>query len=295
MALRSIVLGTVDFTASVLQKLVAIGQAPMAVLTRLTPGRHSDFFDLEPYCLEHNIPLLKNDRANSPEALAWMKGFDPDIIFCSGWSEILKKSFLELPKIGVVGYHPALIPENRGRHPIIWALVLGLKETGSTFFMMDEGADTGDILSQERIPVSLKDDADSLYSKIKVTACRQLEILVPLLESGEFLRLAQDHSKANFWRTRTAIDGKIDFRMSGMSVYNLVRALTRPYPGAHIEKKGLEAKVWKVSLPLEAPANIEPGKVIEADGNRILIKCGDSAVYLEDHEIYPIPKVGDYF
>lgn len=295
MALRSIVLGTVDFTASVIEKLLAIGHSPMGVLTRLTPGRHSDFFDLEPICQKYNIPVLRSDSANSPEALDWMKGFDPDFVFCTGWSEIIKKPFLDLPRVGVVGYHPALIPENRGRHPIIWALVLGLKETGSTFFMMDEGADTGDILSQERIPVNLKDDAASLYSKIKVTACRQLEILVPLLESGEFLRLRQDHSRANFWRTRTAIDGKIDFRMSGMSVYNLVRALSKPYPGAHIEKKGVEAKVWKVSLPQDAPANIEPGKVIGIDGSKILVKCGDSAVYLVDHEINPVPKVGDYF
>lgn len=295
MAMKSIVLGTVDFTASVIEKLVSIGHVPLGVVTRLTPGRHSDFFDLEPLCLEHTIPLLKNDSANSLETLAWIKRFAPDIIFCAGWSEILKQPFLDLPKIGVVGYHPALLPANRGRHPIIWALVLGFEETGSTFFMMDAGADTGDILSQEIVPINIIDDAASLYSRIQITACRQLEALVPGLDSGCFERVAQDHSKANFWRTRTAVDGKIDFRMSGMSVYNLVRALTRPYPGAHIDKKGVEIKIWRVSLPVPAPANIEPGKVLDTEGKRILVKCGDSAVYLEEHEFDSVPMLGDYF
>lgn len=294
MALKSIVVGTVDFTASVIEKLVSIGHSPLGVVTRIMQGQHSDFFDLEPLCLEHGIPLLKNDSANSPEVLAWIKGFAPDIIFCAGWSEILKRSFLDLPKTGVVGFHPALLPANRGRHPIIWALVLGLKETGSTFFMMDEGADTGAILSQEIVPINIMDDAASLYSRIKTTAGMQLETLVPSIESGNFYRIAQDHTKANFWRTRTALDGKIDFRMSGMSVYNLVRALTRPYPGAHIEKKGIETKIWKVSLPVSAPANIEPGKIIWIEDKSILVKCGDSAVYLEEHCFDPFPKVGDY-
>ncbi len=80
-----------------------------------------------------------------------------------------------------------------------------------------------------------------------------------------------------------------------MSVYNLVRALTKPYPGAHIDNNETEIKIWKVSLPIEAPANIEPGKIIATEGRRILVKCSDSAVYLEDHEFNSAPSVGSYF
>ena len=86
---------------------------------------------------------------------------------------------LTLPSLGLVGYHPALLPQNRGRHPIIWALALGLEETGSTFFFMDEGADTGDILSQRRVPITPEDDAGTLYDKLTTTALDQINAFCP--------------------------------------------------------------------------------------------------------------------
>jgi methionyl-tRNA formyltransferase len=85
--------------------------------------------------------------------------------------------------LGVVGFHPAALPENRGRHPLIWALVLGLEETASTFFFMDEGADSGDLLSQRRISIEPADDAGSLYARITEVAMCQIREFVPLLES----------------------------------------------------------------------------------------------------------------
>ena len=79
----------------------------------------------------------------------------PDIIFCFGWSSLIKSEVLNLTKLGVVGYHPAMLPNNRGRHPLIWAKILGLTQTGSTYFFMDEGADTGDILDQSSFEISI--------------------------------------------------------------------------------------------------------------------------------------------
>ena len=81
----------------------------------------------------------------------WIQDLNPDLIFCLGWSSLLKRSTLDIPKFGVIGYHPSLLPKNKGRHPIIWALALGLKETGSTFFLMNEGVDTGKIINQKRL------------------------------------------------------------------------------------------------------------------------------------------------
>ena len=98
---------------------------------------------------------------------------------------------------------------------------------------MDEGADSGDILSQKIISISDEDDALSLYNKVINTAKGQLEEFIPALQNNSYQRLPQDHSLANYWRKRTYKDGEIDWRMSLRNIYNLVRALTRPYVGAH--------------------------------------------------------------
>ena len=206
------------------------------------------------------------------------------------------KEILSIPKIGTVGFHPAELPKNRGRHPLIWALFLGLKQTASTFFWIDEGVDSGDILSQKIVPIYYEDDANSLYERITDVALEQIEEFTSELERGIIKRIPQDKSKANYWRKRSAIDGIIDFRMSSRAVYNLVRALTRPYPGAEIFYKGKPYKVWKVKeVKVDLP-NIEPGKVLKKEGKQILVKCYDNAVLLLEHELpYGEIREGDYF
>jgi methionyl-tRNA formyltransferase len=115
------------------------------------------------------------------------------------------------------------------------------------------------------------------------------------LASGQFSRIPQDHGQANYWRKRSEKDGQIDWRMSAASIHNLVRALTRPYPGADCNFEGSKIKIWKTELrPQHCPANIEPGKVLNTEGNTILIKCGEGALRLMDHEFSSIPPKGSY-
>ena len=95
-------------------------------------------------CRKNNIPVRYTPSINSEEVIGWISDLAPDVIFCFGWSQLFKKKLLNIASLGVIGFHPALLPANRGRHPLIWSLILGLKETGSSFFFMDEGADSGD-------------------------------------------------------------------------------------------------------------------------------------------------------
>ncbi|GJL54508.1 MAG: formyl transferase [Nitrospirales bacterium] len=249
-------------------------------------GLNSDYADLVPICEKYSVPILLTRDINSSETLEWIKGYSPDIIFCMGWSRLLKKELLYLLPMGVIGYHPAELPMNRGRHPLVWALVLGMKSTASTFFFMNEGADSGDILSQRPIKISDEDDASTLYVKMVNVAKSQIVEILPALSSGNFRRIAQDESKANVWRKRGTKDGEIDWRMSAQSIHNLVRGLTYPYVGAHFMKNERRYTVWKTkiveSLELE---NIEPGKVIDysSHGNAI-VKCADGCIELVDIE-----------
>jgi methionyl-tRNA formyltransferase len=196
--------------------------------------------------------------------------------------------------MGVLGYHPAALPQNRGRHPIVWALALGLQKTASTFFFLDEGADSGDILSQSEVPIGANDDAGVLYSKLTKVALCQIENFFPKLESNCYSRLKQNSHEANSWRRRGDKDGLIDWRMSSVSVHNLVRALAKPYVGAHFFFNGKEFRVWKSVVVNEVPINLEPGKVVNVFDQTIVVKCGVGAIKISKIEPFLDICVGDY-
>jgi len=292
--MKIVFIGAVEFSLKALEKLLELNANVVGVCTKEKSNFNADFADLTLICKKNNIPYKFVEDINSKENLEWIKSLKPDIIFCFGWSSLIKKELLNLPYMGVVGYHPAKLPQNRGRHPLIWALVLGLEKSASTFFFMDEGADSGDILSQVEFEIDYKDDARSLYDKVINIALKQIKDFLPKLENNTYKRIKQDHSKANYWRKRTKKDGEIDFRMSSRAIYNLVRALTKPYLGAHLMYKEKEIKIWKVEEVKYDLTNIEPGKILEVKDDVILIKCYDNAISILEHEFDKFPKNGEY-
>lgn len=292
--MKIILIGCVQFTKQALVKLIALKADLVGVITKEESPFNADFEDLAPVCRHYGIPCLQTDDVNAEATLRWVRERMPDVIFCFGWSNLIKKELLEMPPRGVIGYHPAALPENRGRHPIVWALALGLEKTASTFFYMDEGADSGDLLDQLEVVINYKDKAADLYRKVTETALVQIENFLPGLSRGNAQRIPQDHSRANAWRKRSVRDGAIDFRMSSRSIYNLVRALSPPYPGAHLQYKDSEVKVWEAREEAFAAANFEPGKVLAVRNGEILVKCDGQAIWLVKHELNPLPRIGEY-
>lgn len=220
----------------------------------------------------------------------------PDIIFVLGLSQIIPKEILDIPAIGCIGSHPALLPQNRGRHPIIWTLANGLTKAGVTLFWLDEGVDSGDIWAQEEFKVSHKDDAATLYKKVTNLSIQILKRKIPELEDGNYSRFPQANSKSNYWRKRNYKDGEIDWRMSSERIYNLVRSLAKPYVGAHCNLNGNEIKVWKCKI-LKMRKNLErlePGKVIKKEEKKITVKTGDGLLQIMEHEFWDLPEPGNY-
>lgn len=278
--MRIVFIGSVEFSARTLEALVGMGADVVGVCTSSRPGGNADHVDLAPIARAAGIDVLDTPDVNDAASVAWIASRRPDVIFCFGWSRLLKAPLLAVAPLGVVGFHPSALPANRGRHPIIWALALGLRETASTFFFMDAGADTGDILSQVPVPILGTDDARTLYDRIVGIAIDQLRAFVPALAAGRHERVPQDASRANAWRKRSADDGRIDWRMTATSIHALVRALTRPYVGAHFVHQGRAYTVWRAEVEADAPMHLEPGKVLTVDGAGVLVKAGAGAVRL---------------
>ena len=294
--MKVVFIGCVKFSYKVLEKIVSFKDLEiLGIITRKESSINADFCSLEPIATSKGIPCFFAAGNSQNDMAQWIKSLHPDIIYCFGWSYLLRREILSISPLGTIGFHPAALPRNRGRHPIIWALALGLTSTAATFFFMDEGADSGDILSQRPVAILADDDAGTLYEKLTRLALEQIEEFTPQLASGQFPRVPQDQSQVNYWRKRSEKDGLIDWRMSAVSIHNLVRALTRPYPGADCNFEGRKIKIWKTELISENyPSNIEPGKVLNTGENAILIKCGEGALLLVDHAFPSIPPNGSY-
>ena len=292
--MRILFVGAVAFSARALQELIAMQVDVVGVCTLAHSAFNADHVDLTSIAEQAGIPVCNTSDINSLEALNWIQERKPDVIFCFGWSRLIPKPLLTLPRLGVIGFHPAALPANRGRHPLIWALVLGLTETSSTFFFMDEGADSGDILSQVSLPIAPTDDAGTLYERVTEVAMGQIRDFVPRLDDGSFQRLRQDAHLANVWRKRGPLDGRIDWRMAAVSIHNLVRGLTRPYVGAHFDYQGREIKVWRTEVEPCVPANLEPGKILAADECGVLIKAGIGGIRLREIEPRVTLEIASY-
>jgi methionyl-tRNA formyltransferase len=292
--MKILFIGSVEFSKIALQKLIDLNAQIVGVCTKEKSEFNSDFANLGPLCKKNKIPFKYVNNINSKDNSQWIKSLSPDIIFCFGWSNLLKKDILRLAPMGVLGFHPSKLPKNRGRHPLIWALALGLKRSASTFFFMDEGIDSGEILSQKNFDILSTDDAQTLYDKFVNIALLQIEEFLPQLEKKTYQTIKQNYEASNTWRKRIKTDGQIDFRMTSQAIYNLVRALTKPYVGAHIYYKKKDVVVWKVEIIDNKQNNLETGKILDVSKNKILVKTYDGAIKITHHEFKKLPKIGEY-
>lgn len=292
---RTVFVGCVESSYAILQHMLQSGYIVSGIVTMEESETNADFRSLMPLAAEYGIDCFCTKNINDEETLSFIKSKEPDVIYCFGWSRLIGKELLSLPTYGVIGFHPAAVPMNRGRHPLIWALALGLDKTASTFFVMDEGADTGDIISQREVEIGYEDDAQDLYDKVLQVAKDQVIEFTDKISSDDLARIPQDASCGNTWRKRGRMDGQIDWRMSCDAVRNLIRALTHPYVGAHFMHGDKEVKVWKCQVEItDAYRNIEPGKVIGVrTATDFLVKAYDGVVRVVDCDPVDI-KEGEY-
>lgn len=281
--MRILFVGCVESSYVLLQSLLEHKKEIVGVITKKEAGLNADYKDLSVLCLNYGIDYKYISNINDEEVIRYVREKNADIIYCFGWSQIIKKELLEITPMGVIGFHPAALPNNRGRHPIIWALALGLNETASTFFKMDEGADTGDIVSQVKIPICESDYAADLYENIMCAAKKQVLEFTENLENGSCRTISQKKQEGNTWRKRGRKDGIIDWRMGSSAIYNLIRALSHPYIGAEFEYKEKYYKVWKSEIVKSDGKyqNIEPGRIIKkVSDHEFYVKSYDDIIHI---------------
>jgi len=241
--------------------------------------KHSDSVSFKNLSNQYNIRNVEVDNINNPENIEILKAVKPDLILVMGWSQILKAKIIEIPSIGIIGSHPTELPKYRGRAPIPWSIIKGLKQSAETFFWIAEGTDSGDILDQQIFLISDEDDANSIYNKVTEAAKVMIIENLDLIERGIIRKSKQDETKfLEYWPKRTPEDGKIDWTQDGKNIHRLVRASTKPYPGAFTFFKGSQLIIWKVKYSDERSQG--SGVIMSVNDNDVKIGTGKGVISL---------------
>ncbi len=213
-----------------------------------------------------------------------MRRLRPDFLFSVYYRHMLKRPLLDLPRLGALNLHGSLLPKYRGRVPVNWVLVNGETETGVTLHYMEEKADRGDIVAQKPVPITPEDTAFTLFAKMTAAAESLMRETYPLLRAGRAPRKPQDHSQASYFGGRRPEDGRIDWRKSALEIYNLVRAVTHPYPGAFTTLDGRKLFIWWGRALASPPSLGQPpaGEVAAAlPGEGLLGAAGEGHFLVE--------------
>jgi UDP-4-amino-4-deoxy-L-arabinose formyltransferase/UDP-glucuronic acid dehydrogenase (UDP-4-keto-hexauronic acid decarboxylating) len=231
----------------------------------------------------HDIPTIFPEDPNVSDVIDQVRAVDPDFIFSFYYRYMLSEQFLSLACKGAYNLHGSLLPRYRGRAPVNWVLVNGESETGVTLHRMVKKPDAGPIAAQTRVPISETDTVSALYAKMAKAAGELVYNTWPDLAAGRIEEQPQDESKANYCGRRGPEDGKIDWRDSSRKIYNLIRAVTHPYPGAFAQDDRNRLFIWSAGYN-ETPTDQPPGTVLpmeDATGETIPVACGQGRLLIK--------------
>ncbi len=273
--MKAIVLAYHNIGCAGIKALVRHGIDITAIFTHRDDPAEAVWFDsVAELASNLDIPVFAPDSINHPLWVERIRALKPDILFSFYYRDMVNKEVLDVPPNGCLNLHGSLLPRYRGRCPINWVLVNGESETGVTLHYMTPRPDDGDIVGQRRIPITDDDTALSLHRKAASAASALLDDLLPGLIDGSAPHTPQDKSQASYFDGRRPVDGKIDWNQPAATVRNLVRAVTRPYPGAFSHIGNRQCFFWSV-CETNADSGV-PGTILSVAP--LTIKCGRGAI-----------------
>ncbi len=285
--MKIVFMGTPPAAVSSLEKLIADGHEIAAVYTQPDrPAGRGNKLSAPPvkeFALQHKLPVLQPLKIKTPEAIETFRAFNADLAVVVAYGRILPETYLAAFPKGAVNVHFSLLPKYRGAAPVNWAIVGGEAKTGVTTMKMDAGLDTGDILLVKETQIGANETAIELMNRLALIGA---ELLAETLNNfDEIVPHTQNHSSATFAPIMKKEDGTIDWTAKAAQIANRVRGF-QPFPGSFTVYEGkkltiwkafeMENGKWKMENDGEIPQN--PGEILEAKGDRLLIVCGDQTI-----------------
>lgn len=287
--MKIVFMGTPDFAKGVLEAIVESGEHEviLAITQPDRPRGRSDKMIPSPvkeYALSKNIDVMTPVKIKTKEAVDELKKYEADIFVVAAFGQILSKEILDMPRFGCVNVHASLLPKYRGAAPIQWVIADGLKETGVTIMQMNEGLDTGDILTQSKVEISDDDTGESLFDKLMSDGASLLVNTLKLIEEGKVSPIPQNDEEATYAKILKKEMGKIDFAMTAREIRNRIRAFT-PWPGGYtfLNGKMLKIKACHVyeGSDLATDSSISDGTIVKSTKDELYVKCKDSVLVID--------------
>ncbi len=230
-------------------------------------------------CKKYDIRVYNKTRLDE-NAVSLIRSMGPDIIVCGEYHNILNEDIISIPKIACLNIHGSLLPKYRGVHPLNWMVINGEKEGGTTIHYVNAGIDSGLIIDQERYPIEIHDTAYKLRTKVEKCGVSLIKKTIQRFHFGEYVKgFSQNEDESSYYPPRKPIDGLIDWSMSAYEIHNLVRAVSKPYPGAFTYYKCEKITIWKTMFSNNR--NTEPyGTILKISHNEIDVVTGEGIIHI---------------
>ncbi len=287
--MKAVVVAYHNMGCAGLEALMKHGFEIEAIFTHLDDKAEGSWFSsVAELAAKNNLPVFAPDDINHPIWVEKIRAYQPDVIFSFYYRDLLSEEILSIPASGCFNLHGSLLPKYRGRAPLNWALVNGETETGVTLHEMTASPDNGDIIAQRKITILDTDTALDLNKKAVSEAQLLLDECLPKILDHSFTAVAQDNSQASYYGGRTPADGAIDWNKSSQEVYNLVRAVTHPYPGAFTFRGQSKIMVWSAKSIPGTGHNAIPGTITSI--SPLQVACADGLLEISfaqnENDIY---------
>ncbi len=255
--------------------LLDAGESVSLICTHAdSPGEERWWESLAELGAARGVPVRVVQDLSDPGEAARLKALAPDFLFSFYFRKMIPPEILAIPSKGALNMHGSLLPQFRGRSPVNWAILKGAVVTGASLHYMVEKPDAGDLVDQEKVPIGPDDDALTVARRVGDAAVRVLARSWPKLKAGTAPRVPLDLAAGSYFGGRTPEDGRIDWMKSAKEVHDLVRAVTRPWPGAFTDLFGPKVTIWKTRLSRYGGHDTFPGKVEMTEGS-VLVYAGD--------------------
>ena len=278
MSSKAVVFAYHDIGCAGIEALLNAGYDIAAVFTHADDPKENNFYgSVAQLCARNGIPVHAPEDANHPLWVERIAKLKPDYLFSFYYRNLLSEALLGTASKGAFNLHGSLLPKYRGRAPANWVLVNGETETGVTLHRMVKRADAGAILAQQKVTIERSDTGLTLHAKLRDAATSLLRDALPQLVAGKLTETAQDDSQASYFGRRTAADGKLEWKKPAEELFNLVRAVTQPYPGAFCAVGEHKLIVWQAEV-VKGNDGLAPGRVISV--NPLRIACGEDSLVI---------------
>ncbi|HEY6882239.1 MAG TPA: methionyl-tRNA formyltransferase [Polyangiales bacterium] len=283
--MRAAFLGTPDFAVPCLQALLEVADVPLVITQPDKPQGRGMALQPPPvkaFALERGLRVEQPTKARDGRLLDLLRSEDLDVALVVAYGKILPEDVLRAPRRGCLNVHGSLLPRWRGAAPIQWAIVSGDAQTGVCLMQMDVGMDTGPVLARRVVDIGENETGGELFQRLSVLSGQLVREELPRLDA--LVPAPQPEEGVTHARMIEKSDGQLDFTQPAQAVHDRARGFY-PWPGAFANLQDKRVKIHRTRMVTRTGQLGAAGRVLQADGDGIVVACGEGALRIEELQL----------